>query len=315
MKRKNGNPSLRSVTRIRDVRHPGISIRITELKRDGPLFAARQVNGRPRYQKLAPERTWISLGSTNKERVAEAEALGLDLIERIATESDAEEPSSPDLTLGGLIKRYETDGLHGRTPRYRNGMLSSIKRVRDYLGADLAVKDLKPSHVQKWMAHRKADGVVVGRVAAVKAVIAARATFNARFEQHEALRAEDAALADHFGLATSDLERTAAPGFREDAVGATAKGLYGDLIERTTKFHPQVERDETGWRERRTYGEIAGSPGHELIVKAGLPEFPALTEQQRERLAEREQAQVRAREVLEQLPKMPDNVLPGGYSL
>ena len=43
-------------------------------------------------------------------------------------------------------------------------MLSSIKRVRDYLGADLAMKDLKPSHVQKWMAHRKADGVVVGRV-------------------------------------------------------------------------------------------------------------------------------------------------------
>src|SRR5437773_4080489 len=130
MKRQKGNPSLRSVTRIRDVRHPGISIRITELKHDGPLFAARQVNGRPRYQKLAPEVTWVSLGDTNKKRVAEAEALGLDLIERIATESVEDEPSGPDLTLGGLIKKFEIDGLHGRTVRYRKGMLSSIKRVR-----------------------------------------------------------------------------------------------------------------------------------------------------------------------------------------
>src|SRR6059036_3773183 len=154
MERKKGNPSLRSVTRIRDPRFPGISIRITELKRDGPLFAARQVNGKPRYQKIAPEVTWISLGKTEKERKQEAEALGLDLIERIATESDGDEPSGPDLTLGQLIKRYETDGLHGRSERYKNGMLSSVRRVRDYLGADLVVKDIKPSHVQKWMAHR-----------------------------------------------------------------------------------------------------------------------------------------------------------------
>jgi len=57
MKRNSGNPSLRSVTRIRDPRHPGVLLRVTELKRDGPLFAARQVDGRPRYQKLAPEVT------------------------------------------------------------------------------------------------------------------------------------------------------------------------------------------------------------------------------------------------------------------
>src|SRR5207249_9031234 len=55
------------LTRIRDPRHPGILIRVTELKRDGPLFAARQVNGKPRYQKLAPEVTWVSLGNTEKE--------------------------------------------------------------------------------------------------------------------------------------------------------------------------------------------------------------------------------------------------------
>jgi len=108
------------------------------------LFAARQVNGKPRYQKLTPEVTWVSLGDTNKVRVAKAEALALDLIERIATEPDGDEPTGPDLVLGGLItgtRRW----LHGRTARYRNGMLTSVKRVRDVLGADLAVRDLKPS--------------------------------------------------------------------------------------------------------------------------------------------------------------------------
>src|SRR6266849_1375974 len=35
MKRQKGNPSLRSVTRIRDPRYPGVLLRVTELKRDG----------------------------------------------------------------------------------------------------------------------------------------------------------------------------------------------------------------------------------------------------------------------------------------
>lgn len=162
MKRKKGQPSLRSVTHVRDPRYPGISLRITELRRDGALFAARQVfkDGRlrPKYVKIKPEVTWVSLGSTNRERIDRATALALDLIERIATEPD-EEPSGPGITLGQLIQKFETDGLHGRTERYKNGMLTSIKRVRDYLGADLAVKAIKPSHVQKWMAHR--SGVLV----------------------------------------------------------------------------------------------------------------------------------------------------------
>jgi integrase len=163
MHRKKGNASLRSVTRIRDPRYPGVLLRVTELKRDGPLFAARQVDGKPRYQKLAPEVTWISLGATNKERVQKAMALALDLIERLATEPDEPDGPSPDgkLTLDELIKKYEVDGLHGRTKRYRDGMLKSVKRVRDFLGADLPVTEIRPSHVQKFMAHRKEQGVLV----------------------------------------------------------------------------------------------------------------------------------------------------------
>src|SRR2546422_4976351 len=99
-------------------------------------------------------------------------------------------------------------------------------------------------------------------VAAVKAVVAAAATFNARIEQHEALRAEDAALADHFGLPASDLVLAVAAGQRE-AVVAARRTLWEDaIVEHPRLVRPQVEQDETGMRHRRNYGEIAGSPGH-----------------------------------------------------
>lgn len=63
------------------------------------------------------------------------------------------------MSLSQLIAKYELEGLHGRTERYRNGMLRAVRRVMDYLGADLAVRELKPSHVQKYLTQR--NGVLV----------------------------------------------------------------------------------------------------------------------------------------------------------
>jgi len=51
------------------------------------------------------------------------------------------------------------DGLHGRPARYRNGIVTSIKRVMDCLGADLVISTIVPSHVQKYLAQR--SGVLV----------------------------------------------------------------------------------------------------------------------------------------------------------
>jgi integrase len=146
-----------SVPRIRDPRFPGFQLRITELVHDGPLYYARQINGKPVFKKLQPEVTRKSLGTDAKRK---AVAIAMGLIEHLATSPDEVVPEpGAALTLGGLIKKFETDGLAGRTERYKKGMLTSIKRIRDHLGADLALKDLKPSHVQKWMAHR--NGVLV----------------------------------------------------------------------------------------------------------------------------------------------------------
>jgi len=147
-------------------------LRITELKHDGPLFHARQVNGRPQYHKLDPEVTRQSLGATPKEQRRKAEAIALGIIERLAAEPEGGDDPSPggNLTLDQLIRKYEVDGLPGRTERYRHGMLASVKRVRDFLGADLAVRELRPSHVQRFMAHRAAQGVLVAGRADVVAL-------------------------------------------------------------------------------------------------------------------------------------------------
>ncbi len=136
-------------------------------------------------------------------------------------------------------------------------------------------------------------------IAAVEAVVAAARTFGERFEQYEKYRAEEAALVDRFGLDISaSLPVLVAPAVRAAVVAAydQLRGLW--LPERTDAFKPQVEQDETGLRQRRTYGEIAGTPGYATILDAGLPEFPALSERQREMLAERERQQATAQRQL-----------------
>ncbi len=124
-------------------------------------------------------------------------------------------------------------------------------------------------------------------VAAGEAYLAAVKTINDRYEQHDKLLAEDAAIADRFGLGASDLARAPAPGVRKAvlAIYDKLRGLW--LAERTDNYKPQVEQDESGLLQRRTYREIAGTPGYEIIMQAGLPAFPPLTARQEEIVAER----------------------------
>jgi len=131
-------------------------------------------------------------------------------------------------------------------------------------------------------------------VAAVAGVVAAGKTFDERFQKYEALRVEDAALADRFGLGDADgVPSVVAPAVRADVVAAydQLRGLW--LAERTDAFWPQVEQDPTGLVARRTYAEIAGTPGYATIMDAGLRDFPPLTERQREIVAEREAERTR----------------------
>ena len=73
-----------------------------------------------------------------------------------------------------------------------------------------------------------------------------------------------------------------------------------------------VEECEHGMRQRRTYREVAGTPGYQIIAAAGLKPFAELTETQRKQLASREEQ--RAREGRLWAPSLPTDVLPGGPS-
>jgi hypothetical protein len=108
-----------SVPRIRDPRFPGFQLRITELERDGPLYYVRQINGRPVFKKLRPEVTRKSLGADAKRKTI---AIAMGIIEHLATSPDEVVPEpGAALTLDGLIKKFETDGLAGRpTNCWRN---------------------------------------------------------------------------------------------------------------------------------------------------------------------------------------------------
>jgi len=129
---------------------------------------------------------------------------------------------------------------------------------------------------------------------------------NACYADYRALEVELAALCDRFGLSVPELPVVLPPAQRDIVLP-----VLGDRI----RVFPVTEDCEHGMRHRRNYSECTGSPGYEIITVAGLVPWPVLNARQQEILAEREEAQVRARQLSEQLPKVPDGVLPGGYSL
>jgi hypothetical protein len=111
-------------------------------------------------------------------------------------------------------------------------------------------------------------------------------TLDARFMKIQLLRLEAAALGDRFGLPAPDLPVVTMPGVRE-AVEEAAK-IVAEAPQRRTAYEPTAtEQCEFGLRSRRTFAEIAGTPGYDLIQQIGLVPWPALTERQRQIIADR----------------------------
>ncbi len=101
-KRKKGNSPLWSVPRIQDPRYPGLTVRITELRAGGVLYACFRRDGKQTMRSL--KRTRKDLGSTAKKQQEEARARALDYIEDLATpgtDHNGDEVETPEvLTLG-----------------------------------------------------------------------------------------------------------------------------------------------------------------------------------------------------------------------
>ncbi len=61
------------------------------------------------------------------------------------------------LTIGALIGRYALDAFAKTGASYKKGSLASLRRVEAFLGTDLLACDIKPSHIEKYLAFRIAQ--------------------------------------------------------------------------------------------------------------------------------------------------------------
>jgi len=162
---KNKEKKLWSVPRIKHPRYPKITIRIGELAAGGVLQVFRQIDGKQTNRSLkcrVPD-----LGSTPKAQEMKARQLAFDIIEELANPTSVVAPGK-SLTLTGLIDRYETDGFSKTAPSYKKGSLASLRRVAAFLETDLLARDIKPSHIEKYLASRIAKTPVTGETETLK---------------------------------------------------------------------------------------------------------------------------------------------------
>lgn len=174
--RKKNKNRLWSVTRIKDPRYPGYTIRITEFTPGGNLYAVRVVNGRQKGPSLG--RTRADLGATAREQETAARALALEIIEKLAKGSPSRTvPASvaevgETLTLGRLVDLYELRGSLTAQPKYRAEQTARVRKVVAYMGAERPVVSLSPSDVDDWVQHRREQcvrqGTIAGDIAALK---------------------------------------------------------------------------------------------------------------------------------------------------
>src|SRR5439155_21954613 len=114
---------------------------------------------KPNYAGLEPTVTPARLATTPNAQLPQAEALALNAIAEIAQEESAPAPRSSILTLATLADRYERDGFAGPTDAYQRDALAAIRRIAAFLGTGTLLGDVKPSDVQKYVAHRLGQGV------------------------------------------------------------------------------------------------------------------------------------------------------------
>jgi integrase len=197
-----------SVDRIRHPEYPQFTVRIGEFQEGGILFAFRQVNGKQTCRSLKCRRS--DLGSTPKAQEEAARQLGLQYIKSLAnasaeadlsdgTEASPYRLSTRTLTIAALADKYEIDGLKRVTPSYRRDTLATIRRVGKFLDPNLLVRDIKPSHIEKWIASRGAHIVAARGTIVCLSIAVSWAVGEGLLEENPlaAKRARDAMKIDH----------------------------------------------------------------------------------------------------------------------
>jgi integrase len=153
-----------SIARIKHPEYPNITVRVGEFEAGGILFAFRWVNGKQTSRSLRCRRR--DLGSTLKGQEKEARRLACEYIDALVNapmdveRTDCTAGSSPNkgatlgLTIRALADKYELDGFAKSTAAYKRDALATIRHVASFLEPNLLVRDIKPSHVEKYLASR-----------------------------------------------------------------------------------------------------------------------------------------------------------------
>lgn len=147
---------------------------------------------------------------------------------------------------------------------------------------------------------------------AVDTLLGAADRLNTRYRSVKDLGREADALGDRFGLPVPALPKVTAPVFLAQAALKKLRTLA--LLEHGFRA-PETEQCEHGMRVRRTYAEVAHTPGYTIIQDAGLLPFPELTERQRQGVAEREAHAARDRETAARMRQETDTVFPTSGTL
>lgn len=148
--RKTKRKKLWSVPRIRDPRHPGYTVRITELGPGGRLYAVWMENGRQVMRSLKGV-VRADLGADEKAQEAQARIYACGFIEALAKQ-DALPPGGRGLpgarlapraeaevlTLGRLADLYEQRGSLTAQPKYRTEQVARVLQARGACGSGAA---------------------------------------------------------------------------------------------------------------------------------------------------------------------------------
>lgn len=124
----------------------------------------------------------------------------------------------------------------------------------------------------------------------------ATARLNNRYAKIEQFRVEALALSDRFGLDKPTLARAVPPARRE--IATTLVLLQRGLLDHANAWPAPTEQCEHKMRERRSYTEIQGTEGYDIITSVGLKPFPELTERQQAVVAQRKREQEELRQQL-----------------
>lgn len=153
------NRKLWSVTRIKHPKHPGITVRVGEYEPGGTLHVFRWDNAKRQQVSRSLKCRRVDLGATKAKQEERARQMGCEIIEALAIapvpSREPDRSTSKGLTLAKLADKYSVDGFHrSRSDSYKGDALAAVRRVAAFLGEDMLVADLRPSHVEKCMAPR-----------------------------------------------------------------------------------------------------------------------------------------------------------------